>query len=44
VEPSKHDIMFTKATSLMLAMSTTIISQFDIKPAEFGQMIDIEME
>lgn len=35
-------MMFTKATSLMLAMTTTIVSLFDIKPAEFGQMIDID--
>jgi hypothetical protein len=34
--------MFTKAISLMFAMTTTIIPPFDIKPAEFGQMIDIE--
>jgi hypothetical protein len=26
----------------MFAMTTTIIPPFDIKPAEFGQMIDIE--
>lgn len=33
--------MFTKTKSLMLAMTISIISLFDIKPAEFGQMIDI---
>ena len=35
--------MFTKAISLIEAMITTvIISLFDIKPAEFDQMIDID--